>query len=434
MNTNRLSRRSFLGAASAAVMAPTIVPSSIFGANAPSKRIGVGVIGLGAQGSRHVDRALRIPGMQLLAVCDVYASKAEKLKQHADQYYAKHKAKGTYKGCTSYQDFRKLLARDDIDAVFIASPENWHGVHMIMSAKAGKDIYGEKSLTHSIREGRALVHTVRRYGTVFQAGTQQRSDAKFRMACELARNGYLGKISEVRVSVPGGNGGPKPGVWPVVPVPKDLDYNMWLGPAQWKPHRRDLCTWGWYFVSDYCPGWITSWGAHHMDIAMWGLPELHEGQMQIDGTAKFFKGTADVAYEWDANIVTKSGLRLNFVDNSKSHGQGCRFIGDKGWIHVNRRGIKASNPALLKIKMKPGDTHLQVSKNHAVDFLNHIHDRRDPVAPVEACHRATTLSRVSDIAIRVGRKVTWDWDKSRFVNDKIANRMLSRVMRAPWRV
>jgi predicted dehydrogenase len=434
MNADRLSRRRFLGTASAAVAAPTIVPSTLFGADAPSNRVGIGAIGLGNRGSGHAKGALRMPGVQVLAVCDVYASKAESMKQQVQRHYAQARAQGTYKGCTSHQDFRELLAREDVDAVFIASPENWHGLHMGMAAKAGKDVYGEKSLTHTIPEGRALVDTVRRYGTVFQAGTQQRSDAKFRLACELARNGYLGKVSEVHVGVTGGKGRPKPGIWPVVPVPADIDYDLWLGPAPWKPHRRHLCTSNWYFVSDYCAGFIASWGVHHVDIAMWGMPELHEGQVEVDGTAKFFNGTADVSYEWDTNMVTNSGLRVHFVDNSKSHGQGCRFIGDEGWVYVNRRSILASDPALLKIKLKPGDTRLQVSNSHPGDFFDRIHDRRDPVAPVEACYRATALSLVANIATRLGRKVTWDWATESFVDDETANRMLGRAMRVPWRM
>jgi len=432
MTHTKLSRRRFLGATTAAIAAPVIIPSSVLGADAPSNRIGVGVIGTGSRGSNHANTAIRMTGVQLVATCDAYRSKAEHMRQAAEKHYAAAKAQATYKGCTAYQDYRELLARDDIDAVFIASPENWHGVHMAAAAKAGKDIYGEKSLTHTIPEGRALIETVRRYGTVFQAGTQQRSDSKFRLACELARNGYLGEVKDVHVGVPGGRA--KPGVWPTVPVPADIDYDLWLGPAQWKPYRDGLCSYQWYFVADYCVGWIASWGVHHMDIAMWGMPELHEGQVQVEGTAKFFDGTADVSYDWDTIITTKSGLRLHFVDNSKGHGQGCRFIGDKGWVHVNRGRIVASDPELLRIKMKPTDTHLQVSRGHHDDFIDRIRDRRDPVAPVEACHRATAMTVVADIATRLGRKVTWDWETQSFVNDEIANRMLPRTLRAPWRV
>jgi len=375
---------------------------------------------------------MRAAGVQLVAVCDAYRSKAERIKQAAERHYAAQAGKGDYKGCAAYQDFRELLARDDVDAVFVASPENWHGVHMASAARAGKDIYGEKSLTHTIPEGRALIESVRRYGTVFQAGTQQRSDRKFRHACELARNGYLGKVTDVHVGVPGGRA--KPGVWATVPVPEDIDYDLWLGPAQWKAYRDGLCSYQWYFVADYCVGWIASWGVHHMDIAMWGMPELHEGQVQVEGTAEFFNGTADVSYKWDTTTTTKSGLRLHFVDNSRGHGQGCRFIGDKGWVHVNRGRITASDPALLRLKMKPSDVQLQVSRGHHQDFFDCIRDRRDPVATVEACHRATALTIVADIATRLGRKVTWDWETESFVNDEIANRMLPRTLRAPWRI
>ncbi len=429
-----VSRRRFLGTAASAIAFPTVLPSSVFGANAPSNRIACGVIGLGARGGGHARAAMQMPQSQLIAVCDVYRSKCEKVKHAADRHYAKQRGAGTYKGCDMTQDFRELVARPDIDAVLIASPENWHGVQMGMAAAAGKDVYGEKSLTHTIPEGRALVDTVRRHGCVFQAGTQQRSDPKFRLACELARNGYLGKVHTVHVGVPGGKGRARPGAWPVVPVPEELDYDLWLGPAQWKPYRQGLCSYQWYFVYDYCVGWVVSWGVHHMDIAMWGMPELHQGRVEVEGTAQFFNGTADVSHSWDVTITTAGGLRLNFVDNSKGHGQGCRFIGEDGWVHVNRGRITASDPALLKTALKPGDVRLQQSRHHHQDFFESVRARRDPVATVEACHRATALTIVADIATRLRRKVVWDWDTEQFIDDVAANRMLVRTMRSPWRV
>ncbi|MHC4995893.1 MAG: Gfo/Idh/MocA family protein, partial [Planctomycetota bacterium] len=348
----------------------------------------------------------------------------------ADKWYSNTAASGI----AAHQDFRELIDRPDIDTVFVAAPENWHGVLGAMAAKAGKDVYGEKALTHTVPEGRALIDVIRNENRVFQSGTQQRSDPKFRKACELAMNGYLGDVRQVHVGVPGGGDRAKPGVWPVAPIPDDLDYNLWLGPAARKPYREDLCSFNWYFVSDYCVGWIVSWGVHHLDIALWGMPAFQRGRIEVGGSAEYFNGTADVAHAWDFNFTTPSGLKLNFVDNAKSHGQGVRFIGDKGWVHVNRGKITASDPALLQVEFKPGDKRLQESIHHHADFFESVLSRQDPVSTIESCHHATTLGVVADIAARLDRELTWDWDRERFVGDKEANSMLSRSLRSPWKI
>lgn len=430
-----VSRRAFIGSSAVVAAAPMIVPSTVFGANAPSNRIGVGMIGVGSRGTQHTKTMMNNGGVQIIAVCDAQTANHEKAKRLVEGAYAAQMKSGEYKGCAATADFRDIIARDDIDAVVIAAPENWHGVMASMAAQAGKDIYGEKSLTHTVAEGNALIDVIRRHGTVFQAGTQQRSGANFRQACELARNGYLGEVKEIHVGVPGGKDRGPAGVWPSGDAPSNIDYDLWLGPAPWKPYREGLCSFNWYFVYDYCVGWVASWGVHHMDIALWGMPCLHEGKIKVDGTAEFFQGSADVSHTWDVTIRTQGGVRCHFVDNTKSHGQGCRFIGDKGWVHVKRGGIAASDPALLKLNLRPDDERLQVSQgSHMQDFLTSVATRRDPVAPVEACHRATTMTIVADIATRLKREVVWDWDKERFDHDETANRMLSRSLRAPWRV
>jgi predicted dehydrogenase len=279
-----------------------------------------------------------------------------------------------------------------------------------------------------------LIDVVRREKTVFQSGTQQRSDPKFRKACELAMNGYLGEVRKVHVGVPGGGDRAKPGIWPAVPPPTDLDYDLWLGPAARTPYLEDMCEFNWYFMSDYCAGWIVSWGVHHLDIGLWGMPEFGQGQIEVGGTAEFFDGSADVSYAWDVNFTTPSGVQMNFVDNAKSYKQGVRFIGDKGWVHVNRGKITASDPALLKVEFKDGAKRLQESIHHHDDFFASVVSRNNPVAPIEDCHRATAMGLIADIATRLGRKLTWDWGREKFVNDKEANRMLSRPLRKPWEI
>jgi len=422
-----VSRRSLLAGAAAAAALPTVVPASALGkdgATAASDRIGLGFIGVGGRGSGHVGSLLNARDVQVLAVCDPYKSKIAKNKARVDR---------RYKGCGAYQDFRQLLARDDVDAVFIASPENWHALHAIHAVRAGKDVYCEKALSLTVAEGRALCKAVRRYGRVFQIGTQQRSDARFRMACELARNGYLGKLHTIKVGVPGGRKLP-------VAVPKDpppdIDYNIWLGPAPWTPYNDLKCSFNWYFMSDYCAGWIQSWGVHHVDIALWGQPQLRKGRVTVEGTAVFpDEGMADTSITWQTKITASDGVVLSFCSNRvPGHSQGVRFIGDKGWVHVRRGGIQAEPASLLRTTLKASDERLYVSRSHHGNFLECIRTRRDTAAPVEAGHRATTATLVADIATRLRRKLTFDWKAEKFIKDEAADKMLSRSMRAPWRL
>ncbi len=425
---HQFSRRKFLATAGA-LAAPLLLPSRVLGRAgniAPGDKINVGFIGLGSRGSDHLRTLLPRPDVQVLGVCEVFRSKAEKAKQKVDEHY------GT-KDCLVTQDFRELLARPDLDAVVIAAPENWHALMSLAALQAGKDVYCEKALSLTVAEGRAVCDAVARHGRVFQAGTQQRSDRNFRFACELARNGYLGKLQTVTVGVPSGR---RVLHLPVTPPPADLDYELWLGPAPFKPHRDNLCNYNWYFLTDYCAGWIQSWGVHHMDIALWGAPALTASTLTAEGTADFVtEGDADVSFGWSVNFTTPDGLRLQFHDDGSSpFGHGCRFAGDRGWVHVVRGGIKAEPADLLQTVLKPTDEHLYVSREHQSNFLDCIRSRREPAAPARVCHAATTATLVADIATRLGRKVTWDWKTERFVADPAADRLLNRTMRSPWHV
>ncbi len=428
----RISRRRFIAATATAAAAPYIIPSSALGKAgtvAPSNRINLGFIGTGGRGTSHLRSLVGSRETQLMAVCDPQKPKREGAKRHIENAYAKQKAAGTYKGCEAYSDFRELIARDDIDAVVVASPEYWHALHMSMAAKAGKDVYGEKALSLTIDQGRALVDTVRRYGRVFQVGTQQRSGRNFRFACELARNGYIGKLSKVEVGVPGGRS--LPNAEPCDPPP-DLDYDMWLGPAPYTPYNKLKCSFNWYFIFDYCVGWIQSWGVHHCDIALWGAPALTASTLKVSGTAVFpTDGIADTSISWKTKFFTPDGLEYSFTDN-RVHKQGCKFIGDKGWVHVNRGGIRAEPASLLTTKLTPNDEHLYESKGHHQNFLECVKSRGETAAPVEAGHAATSISIVADIATRLGRELTWDWKTETFINDDQANQMLRRPMRSPW--
>ena len=423
----QLSRRKFIKRAAAAVSLPYLVPASALGldgAVAPSERITTAVIGMGSRGPNHISMLTALKQAQVTHICEV---RGDALTQRREEY-RKHGL-----DLKATRDFREIMADRSIDAITIAAPENWHALMTIEAAKNGKDIYCEKALSLTVAEGRAMCDAVRRYGRVLQAGTQQRSDTRFRQACELAMNGYLGKLEKVYVGVPSGRRILKlePGE-----VPPDTDYDLWLGPAPFKPYRKNLCNYNWYFLTDYCAGWIQSWGVHHLDIGLWGAPEFLEAPIEVEGDAQFEpEGDADVSFGWQVKVRAKSGLLMEFHDNvSGEFKQGVRFIGDKGWVHVTRGGINASDPAILQTVIRPSDKHLYYSGNHMENFLDCIRSRRDPVASVEACHASSTLSLVADIATRVRRKVTWDWTKEQFVGDDFANRMLSRTMRQPWSI
>jgi predicted dehydrogenase len=436
-----LPRRRFLAGAAAALAAPWIAPSAAgtglpataggrvgFGATPPSERITIGGIGIGGRGTNHVDAFLSFGDCQVVAVCDPYESKREGARKRIEAHYARRSGE-TYKGCLATADFREIVERPDIDAVFIASTENWHALHAAGAVRGGKDVYCEKALTLTHAEGVAVVDAVRRHARVLQVGLQQRSDRNFRFACELARNGYLGKLRAVKVAVPGGQ------VLPVakpVPVPPGIDYEMWLGPAPSRPYNEQVCTFNWYFVSDYCRGWIQSWGIHHMDIAQWGLPALVEGKIEVEGLALFpTRGLADTSVSWKVDLKASNGVMVTFTDEGQMP-HGVRFEGEKGWVHVVRGGIQAEPASLLAVRLRPSDEHLYESGDHHRNFVECIRSRRDPVCPVEAGHKANVLTIVSDIATRLGRKLVWVWEAERFEGDEAANRMLRRTMRAPW--
>ena len=419
----RISRRRFVAGIGAAAAAPYFVPATSLGAPdraAPSERIGLGVIGTGGRGSGHVRAMLGTRDVQVLAVCDADRARAEPNKKAVDGRYRSS-------DCLCTTDFRELLAHKGIDAVIIASPENWHALQAAKAAEAGKDVYCEKALSLTVREGRQLIRTVRRYGAVFQVGTQQRSDRNFRRACELARNGYLGTLKRVKVHVPGGRALPNASA---TKPPPSLDYDTWLGPAPWTPHNDLKCKFNWYFIYDYCAGWIQSWGVHHCDIALWGAPELGRGRIRTEGTAVFpTDGIADTSIHWDVKYHTPSGLVYHFTDGA---GERVTFTGTEGQVQVWRGGISAEPMSLAKVAFKATDERLYESRDHYRNWLECIRNRCDCVAPVEAGHAATTISLVGDIATRLRRRLTWDWTDQSFVDDEIANKMLARSMRAPW--
>ena len=431
-STQGLTRRRFLKAAAASAVAPTILPAAARGAN---DRITMGAIGVGGRGTGVMRGFLGARDLQVVAVCDVQQRNRERAKKLVDAQYARRAGRGQHKGCDATADFREIIARDDVDTVLIAPQDHWHAVMAVRAAEAGKDMYCEKPLGVAVRECQAIRDAVRRHGVVFQTGTQQRSSRNFRFACELARSGYLGKLHTLKVAAPGPSYRRRyRGPTTPEPVPKGFDYDMYVGPAPMKPYNRGRLDWpGWYLIWDYCAGFIVNWGVHHLDIAHWGCPSIGTTPFELECKATYRNdGLTDNINGWQAEFRFADGLRMSFSDSGHPHKQGCRFEGERGWVHVNRRGISAEPASLLKVALKPNDVHLHESRHHQGDFLAAVRTRRDPVSPVEAGHVASTLGLLGDVAARVGRKLKWDPAAERFVGAPDANRLLSRPMRSPW--
>jgi predicted dehydrogenase len=438
MIRRRISRRMFLnraaGGAVGALGLPYMVQSLALGnagSVAPSNRVVMGFIGLGTQGTSLMRAFLGHKDVQVVAVCDVSESQRQKAKGVVDAHY------GTT-ACATYNDFREVCGREDIDAVCVATPDHWHVLVSLEAARAGKDMYTEKALGLSLAWDKALQDACRRYGRVFQWGTQQRSDRNFRYACELVQNGRIGKLHTILVGVPHDFAVPNQ---PTQPVPEGLDYNIWLGPAPWAPYTYQRCRpWtkeesysNWYHISDYCLGGIGGyWGVHHVDIAQWGHGTDQNGPVEIEGTAVFPEdGLADCAISWKVYHKYADGVTMVYMDN-KQHKQGVTFQGIEGWVHVSRSGIWAEPESLLTSVIGRDEIHLIESKGHQRNFLDAVKTRSETICPIDVAVRTDTICHLTDICTRLGRKLQWDPEKENFVNDPEAGRMLTRPMRSPW--
>ncbi len=424
-----VTRRRFVRRCSALLAAPWIVPAAALGrgATAPSERIALGFIGTGGRGTSNMRALLTAPDARVVAVCDVRRDARQRAAGVVDKHY---EADGA---CRAYNDFRELLDRDDVDAVVISPQDHWHAPIAVAAARAGKDMYCEKPLGVAVTESQAIRRAVRRYGRVFQTGTQQRSDPKFRLACNLARLGHLGKVHTVEVAAPGPRYQPKyQGPTTPQPVPDGFDYDLYVGPAPLKPFTPYCIDWpGWYLIDDYCAGFIVNWGVHHLDIAHWGMPSIWQTPCRI--TCRSTYRTHPICNNidaWQAKFVFDDGLTMHFTDTGNPLKQGARFVGDEGWVHVNRQAVEAEPASLLEVPIRGG---LYESSHHQIDFLKRVRDRNDPVSPVEAGHVATCLGMIAEIAGRLQRALRWDPAAERFDDDE-ANRLLTRPLRAPWGV
>ena len=431
-----LSRRRFIGAAAgagaAALGIPFIIRRSTRVANgkaAPGDRIVLGLIGMGKMCNGHLGGLLGRTDVHVAALCDVETIRLGRCKKRVEDRYAERYGKGAYTGCDTYADFRELLARSDIDAVLIATPTNWHGIMSVEACKAGKDVYCEKPLSLTIAEARAVATAARRYNRVLQTGSQQRSDHSFRFACELVRNGRIGRVEKVHVDV---GGPPEHCYLPAEPTPETLDWDMWTGPAPMRPYHSKICplddyeSWPqWRYYRDYGGGDMTDFGAHHFDIAQWGLGMDDSGPVEIippDGgelkrlTYRYANGT----------LMTRGGA---------SGGAATEFIGTEGKVGVNRFQLLHTEPkALKRERLGPDDIHLYRSGNHMDNWLACIRSRRQPICPAEVGCRSVSVCHLGNIAYRLKRPLRWDPAAEQFIDDPEADLLVSRPMRSPWRI
>ena len=432
--TTDINRRQFINRAvrttAGAMVLPYFVSSSALGkagAVSPSNRIVMGAIGVGSKGTRNMRSFLNRAGVQVVAVCDVDA----KHRENACNYV---NAKYDNRDCAMYGDFRELLCRDDIDAVSIATPDHWHAIAAISAARAGKDVFAEKPLAYNIAEGRAICDAVTQFGIVWQTGSQQRSDRRFRFACELVRNGRIGKVHTVKVGLPYGGSSSKTIASSPAAVPAGFDYETWLGPAPWAPYRPERCPGNFRWVRDYSGGQITDWAGHHCDIAQWGMGTELTSPVEIKGTGEApADGLWDTVYKYRFVCKYAEGFTVIVADSTK-HKMGVLFEGTNGWVYVTRGAIEAHPKSLLQSQIGPNEIHLYESNDHKGNFLDCVRSKSQTAAPAEVGHRSIMVGHLGLIAIKLGRKLHWEPVRERFVNDSEADALLSRPMRSPWRL
>ncbi len=433
-------RRQFLTksikATALAMSAPYLIPAKLKGNSAPHNRITIGCIGVGRMGMSDLQDIIQFDDIQVVAVCDVDSWRLENAKNYVENYYQAKQEKGRYKGCSAYEDFREVIARSDIDAVMIVTPDHWHALPAIAAAQAGKDIFLEKPLTLTIPEGRKLSDTVKKYNRVLQVGSMQRSDANFRFAVELVLNGRIGKLHTIKI---GFGKDPFTGVHPPTSVPNELNYDMWLGPAPYVPYvearvhpQKSYDRPGWLRVSEYCCGMITGWGSHHLDIAHWGMGKERSGPIEIKGKAEYSpNGSWDVHGAFEIEYWYDNGVKMICTENERNK-EGIVFEGTEGWVHVRRWTVDASPASLLNSKIEPNEIHVYKSDNHKKNFIDCIRSRRETVAPVEIGHRSASVCILGYLAMLTERRLKWDPICEQFIRDEAANQMLSRSYRSPW--
>lgn len=434
---NTMTRRKFLGCAGLAFAAPAIIPATALGAGdrpVPSERITVGIIGFGWYGEVNTDGFLRQNDCQVVAVCDVDQNHLRRGVQRVNEHY------GTA-DCKAYKDFRELCARTDIDAVMIAVPDHWHAAIAVEAARQGKDIYGEKPLARTIAEQQAIVQAVKKYNRIWQTGSWQRSTANFHKAAEIVRNGLIGKVRHVEVGLHSGHtdyAGTRDKTGVTEPPP-ELDYNFWLGPAQWMPYieARTHRNWRWHYNTG--GGQLLDWVGHHCDIAHWGLGFDETGPLEVEGTGQFPPADAvwNTCTKYRINLKYPGGVTMVIAGGYPDIRGGTKWIGTDGWVWVNRGGFEASNPEWIEMQRLPEDLRkvkLPISTDHIRNFLDSVKSRKPTITPAEVAHNSAIPGHLGLIAMLTGRKIKWDARQQQVVDDTAAAKLLGREYRPPWKL
>lgn len=433
---NRINRRQFLkklsGVTAGAIALPYFIPSSALGKAgtiAPSNRVVLACIGVGWQGTSNMESFLNEPDAQVVAVCDIDTDHLHNARDIVNRKYGN-------RDCATYHDFRDLLARNNIDAVSLGLPDHWHAIPAIAAAEAGMDIFGEKPLSHSLLEGRAICEAVKRYGRVWQTGSWQRSLNNFRFGAELALNGRLGKLHTVEVGLPSGHedfAGTK-GQEAITPPPANLDYDFWLGPAPYAPYSPARVHKNWRWHLDYGGGQLMDWVGHHVDIAHWGMDTEYTGPYEIEGCGEYpATGLWNTATRYRLTAKYRNDITMIIAGGHNDIRSGTKWIGEEGWVWVNRGdNIEASPKSLLREIFSPDEVHLYRSPGHWRNFLDCVKSRDATLAPCEVAHRSVTPGHLGQIAMLLGRKVRFDPDTERIIDDPTAARMLGNAMRSPW--
>jgi predicted dehydrogenase len=451
MTTRRDFIKKSLTAGVGLIVAPTIVPASVFGKNAPSNRINIGAIGAGRISLSHdMPSVLKYDDVRIVAVADLDANRVVGGKKFVEDYYTK-KFGNAYSGVTTYEDYRDLLGNKDIDAVLISTPDHWHAKNAIDAVRAGKHVYLQKPTSLTIAEGRKMSDAVNATGRILQIGSQQRSMEQFRIACELVRNGRIGELKEIEIRLPGDPSGGNP---EEMPIPKGFNYDMWLGQTPYVPYTVDRVhpqqgydRPGWLRCEQFGAGMITGWGAHHFDIAHWAMDTEYSGPIEISGKAEFASnGLWDVHGLYETEMLYDNGVIVRGTTDSASKPNGLLFTGTKGWIFVSRgnyaaaanepistksAALQASDPKILS-PLSDEDVRLYVSTDHHGNWLESIRTGKKNITPAEVAHRSCSACLLQHIAMKLNRRLYWDPVLEKFKNDDEANSMIARPHRPPY--
>lgn len=444
--TGKQSRRTFLSksaqVAAGALAIPTLVPSSVFGKYAPSNRITVGMIGAGRQAyGANLPQLLKIPEIQVVSVCDTDSWRMEEMRKSIDAFYGLNTSSGKTKMAKTNKDFRALINNDEIDVLMISTPDHWHVPIGVMAAKAGKDFAIEKPLSLCIAHGRALSDAVKNYNVVTRIDSEFRSIKMFSRLAELIRNGRLGKLQHIEIGLP--SDPPAIPSQPDMPVPDELDYEMWLGPAPYAPYttnrvhsRNDLKSRpGWMRISTYANGMIANWGAHLFDIVQWANNSEHTGPVQIEGKGEFPKSLWNTPVNFDVDYTYSNGVTMN-CHMEKKYYPYVKFTGSEGWALAEYgKKMIASSDKILNYHREEGEISFDSVLGDKEDFIQSVKSRKPTLEPLEVGHRTVSIAQLGLIAMTLEGKLQWDPVKERFTNDNAANALLGGIeLRSPWKI